>query len=254
MFIDTHSHIYTEEFKSDRTEAIQRAKSAGIDKIVIPNIDSSSIRSLLNLTDSDPGYFIPLIGLHPTSVKEDFREELQIMDYWLNKRKFHGIGEIGIDLYWDKTFIAQQIEAFETQIEWAVKYQLPVVIHVRDSYNEVMEILYNHKNSLPKGIFHSFTGTAEQAGEITELGFKIGLGGIVTFKNSGLDKVVPEIPLEHIVLETDSPYLSPVPFRGKRNESAYITYIASKVAELKQTNREDVGRITSQNARDLFGF
>lgn len=254
MFIDTHSHIYTEEFKSDRTEAIQRAKSAGIDKIVIPNIDSSSIRSLLNLTDSDPGYFIPLIGLHPTSVKEDFREELQIMDYWLNKRKFYGVGEIGIDLYWDKTFIAQQIEAFETQIEWAAKYQLPVVIHVRDSYNEVMEVLYRHKDSLPKGVFHSFTGASGQAKEVTELGFKIGLGGIVTFKNSGLDKVVPEIPLEQIVLETDSPYLSPVPFRGKRNESAYITYIASKIAELKQTNSEDVGRITSQNARDLFGF
>jgi TatD DNase family protein len=221
---------------------------------VIPNIGSSSIRSLLNLTDSDPGYFIPLIGLHPTSVKEDFREELQIMDYWLNKRKFYGVGEIGIDLYWDKTFIAQQIEAFETQIEWAAKYQLPVVIHVRDSYNEVMEVLYRHKDSLPKGVFHSFTGASGQAKEVTELGFKIGLGGIVTFKNSGLDKVVPEIPLEQIVLETDSPYLSPVPFRGKRNESAYITYIASKIAELKQTNSEDVGRITSQNARDLFGF
>lgn len=254
MFIDTHSHIYTDDFKSDRIEVIQRAKESGIEKIVIPNIDTSSIRSLLNLTDSAPEYFIPLIGLHPTSVKEDFREELQIMDYWINKRKFYGIGEIGIDLYWDKTFIAEQVEAFETQVEWAIKYQMPVVIHVRDSYNEVMEVLHRHNNPLLKGVFHSFTGTVEQAQEITELGFKIGLGGIVTFKNSGLDKVVPEIALEHIVLETDSPYLSPVPFRGKRNESAYITYIASKIAELKQTNPEEVGSVTSQNARDLFGF
>ncbi len=254
MFIDTHSHIYTQEFSSDRTEVIERAKNAGIERIVIPNIDSSSIRSLLNLTDSNPEYFVPLIGLHPTSVKEDFREELKIIDYWLNKRKFYGIGEIGIDLYWDKTFLAEQIEAFETQVEWAIKFQLPVVIHVRESYNEVMEVLYRHKSPLLKGVFHCFSGTMGQAVEIIELGFKIGLGGIVTFKNSGLDLVVPEIPLKQIILETDSPWLSPVPFRGKRNESAYITYIASKVADLQRTSIDQVARVTSQNARDLFGF
>jgi len=254
MFIDTHSHIYTDEFSSDRAEVIERAKNAGIDKIVIPNIDSSSIRPMLNLADSAPEYFFPLMGLHPTSVKEDFREELKIMDYWLNKRKFYGIGEIGIDLYWERTFIEEQIEAFETQVEWAIKFQMPVVIHVRDSYNEVMKVLYRHKNSLLKGIFHSFTGSEEQAKEIIDLGFKIGLGGIVTFKNSGLNLVVPEIPLEQIVLETDSPYLSPVPFRGKRNESSHITYIASKIADLKGIDVKAVASITSQNACELFGF
>jgi TatD DNase family protein len=254
MFIDTHCHLYTEEFKSDKSEVIERAKTAGIEKIILPNIDSTSIRSLLSMVDSDPEYFIPQIGLHPTSVKEDFQEELKIMDYWLHKRKFKGVGEIGIDLYWDRTFLSEQVIAFETQIEWAVQLQLPLVIHVRDSYPEVMEILHRHENIHLKGIFHSFTGTSELAHEIIDLGFKLGLGGIVTFKNSGLDKVVPQIPLEQIVLETDAPYLSPVPFRGKRNESSYISYIAGRIADLKGTTAEEVGKVTSENARKLFGI
>ena len=254
MFIDTHSHIYTEEFNTDRAEVIERAKSFGIGKIVLPNIDSTSIRPLLKLAESEPDYFIPLIGLHPTSVKEDFREEIQIMEYWLHKRKFYGIGEIGVDLYWDKTFLSEQIEAFEIQIDWAIELKMPVVIHVRDSFNEVMEVLHRKENSDLRGVFHSFTGTLDNAKEIMDLGFKIGLGGIVTFKNSGLNLVVPEIPLHSILLETDSPWLSPVPYRGKRNESAYITHIASKIAELHQTSTEEVAMVTSQNACDLFAF
>jgi TatD DNase family protein len=254
MFIDTHSHFYTEEFNADREEVIARAKKAGIDKMILPNIDSTSIRSLLKLTDSDPQYFIPLIGLHPTSVKEDFREELQIMEYWLHKRKFYGIGEIGIDLYWDKTFLNQQIEALEIQLDWAAQMKIPAVIHVRESFDEIIEVLRRKMNPDLNGIFHSFTGTSEQAKEIIDLGFKIGLGGIVTFKNSGLNLVVPEIPIEFIVLETDSPWLAPVPYRGKRNESAYIPLIANRIAELKQTSVEEVARITTDNAIQIFNL
>ena len=254
MFIDTHSHIYSQDFSPDRLEVIERAKRARIENIVLPNIDSSSIKAMLDLTDSDAGFFIPLIGLHPTSVKEDFREELQIIEYWLNKRKFYGIGEIGIDLYWDKTFLAEQIETFEIQLGWAKKLQLPIVVHVRDSFAEVMEVLNREKDPSLRGVFHSFTGTLEQANQIIAIGFKIGLGGIVTFKKSGLDQVVPHIDLQNILLETDSPWLAPVPHRGRRNECAYITSIASKIAEFHHTDVSEVGRITSQNARELFGF
>jgi TatD DNase family protein len=254
MFVDTHSHIYSEEFSTDRDEVVSRAQHVGIDRVVLPNIDSSSIKPMLDLTDSEPGYFFPLIGLHPTSVKEDFRKELEIIEYWLKKRKFYGIGEIGIDLYWDRTFLAEQIEAFKIQIDWAKELKIPIAVHVRDSFTEVMDILHEKKDDSLKGVFHSFTGTVEQANQIIGLGFKIGLGGIVTFKKSGLDCVVPEIGLQNILLETDSPWLAPVPHRGRRNECAYLPSIASKVAELHQVNIEKVALVTSQNAMDLFGF
>ena len=254
MYVDTHSHIYSEEFSSDRSEVIVNALKSGVSKIILPNIDSSTIKPLLDLTVSNPGLFIPLIGLHPTSVKEDFHKELEIIEYWLNKRKFSGIGEIGIDLYWDKTFINEQIEAFQIQIGWAKRAGIPVVIHVRDSFPEVIEVIEQEKEESLRGVFHSFTGTADQAAHVIELGFKIGVGGIVTFKNSGLDEVVQQIDLQHILLETDSPWLAPVPHRGRRNESAYITSIATKVALLHNISTEEVGRVTTQNAKQLFGF
>lgn len=254
MFVDTHSHIYSEEFSSDRNEVIARAIKAGVNKIVLPNIDSSTIKPMLDLADSNPDLFIPLIGLHPTSVKEDFHKELEIIEYWFNKRKFAGIGEIGIDLYWDKTFITEQIEVFRIQIGWAKKRRIPVVIHVRDSFHEVIEVLQQKKDTSLSGVFHSFTGNAEQAAQVIDLGFKIGIGGIVTFKNSGLDTVVQHIDLQNILLETDSPWLAPVPHRGRRNESSFITEVAAKIAALHDTSVEEVARITTHNAQQLFGF
>ncbi len=254
MFIDSHSHIYSEEFSSDREEVIQRAIHSGIHKIILPNIDSSTIKPMMDLADSNPNLFIPLIGLHPTSVKDDFNKELEIMEYWLNKRKFLGIGEIGIDLYWDKTLLKEQTEAFRIQIGWAKKAKIPIVIHVRDSFAEVFEVIEQEKDDSLFGVFHSFTGTAEQASQVIELGFKIGVGGIVTFKNSGLDAVIQQVALEHILIETDSPWLAPVPHRGKRNESAYLTAIATKIATLHNITIEEVGATTTQNTKQLFGF
>lgn len=254
MFIDTHSHIYSEEFSSDRDEVIERALKAGIERIILPNIDSSTIKAMLDLADSTPKLFLPLIGLHPTSVKEDFRKELQIMEYWFNKRKFTGIGEIGIDLYWDKSFLSEQIEAFKIQIGWAKKIGIPVVIHVRDSFQEVADVISQEKDKSLRGVFHSFTGNIEQAEQVIDLGFKIGVGGIVTFKNSGMDLVIKKVALKNILLETDSPWLAPVPHRGHRNESAYITAIASKIATLHEKSIEEVALITTQNAQQLFEF
>ncbi len=254
MFVDSHSHIYSADFSLDRDEVITRALEAGVERIVLPNIDSSSIKPLLDLTETVPGLFFPLVGLHPTSIKEDFRKELQILEYWLGKRKFYGIGEIGIDLFWDKSFLAEQTEAFSTQIAWAKDRNLPIVIHVRDSFNEVMEQL--RKDYVPelKGVFHSFTGTMEEAEQIIELGFKIGINGIITFKNSDLGKTVQKIDPRHLLIETDSPWLAPVPHRGKRNECSYIVTVAAKIAEVHQTSIEKIATITSQNAKELFGF
>jgi len=254
MFVDTHSHIYSEEFSSDRDEVIANALRSGVNKIILPNIDSSTIKPMLDLANSRPNLFIPLLGLHPTSVKEDFRKELEIMEYWFNKRKFAGIGEIGIDLFWDKSFINEQIEAFRTQIGWAKIAGIPVVIHVRDSFPEVLEVIEQEKGDSLRGVFHSFTGTLEQAETVIELGFKIGVGGIVTYKNSGLDVVIQQIKLQHLLIETDSPFLAPVPHRGRRNESAYIAAVATKIAALHGISIEEVGRATTQNAKQLFGF
>lgn len=254
MFVDTHSHIYSEEFSSDRDEVIARGLMSGVDKVILPNIDSSTIKPMLDLAGSNPDLFIPLLGLHPTSVKDDFRKELEIMEYWMNKRKFAGIGEIGIDLYWDKTYINEQLEAFRIQIGWAKKARIPIVIHLRDSFQEVIEIIEQEKDESLRGVFHSFGGTTEQAAQIVDLGFMIGIGGVVTFKNSGLDSVVQQIKIQHILLETDCPWLAPVPHRGKRNESAYLAIVAAKVASLHQISVEEVGRVTSQNAKQLFGF
>lgn len=254
MFVDSHSHIYSADFSLDRDEVITRALEAGVERIVLPNIDSSSIKPLMDLTDTIPGLFFPLVGLHPTSVKEDFRKELQILEYWLGKRKFYGIGEIGIDLFWDKSFLLEQIEAFNTQLSWAKNKNFPVVIHVRESFTEVMEQLKKVHTPELKGVFHSFTGTLEQAEQIIELGFKIGVNGIITFKNSDLGETIQKIDPRHLLIETDSPWLAPVPHRGRRNECSYVVTIAEKIAQLHNTSLANIAAITSKNAKELFGF
>lgn len=254
MLIDTHSHIYSTDFIHDRDEVIQRAYSSDVRKIILPNIDSSSVKNLLDMVDTYPHICFPLMGLHPTSVNNDYQEELQVVEYWLKKRKFYGIGEIGIDLFWETSFLEEQTHAFCFQLDLARQYELPVVIHVRDSFDEVYKILQEPNDKKLTGVFHSFTGTIEQAELIIELGFKIGIGGIVTFKKSGLDQVVSQIDPSHLILETDSPYLTPVPFRGKRNESSYLVYIAQKIADLHQMTVGDIAKITTDNARKLFGI
>ena len=254
MLIDTHSHIYSEDFIADIDEVITRAYDNDVRKIVLPNIDSSSVRKMLDLADQYPQICYPLMGLHPTSVGEDYQEELELVEYWLKKRKFFGIGEIGIDLYWETTYLEEQTAAFRHQVKLAKKYQLPVVIHVRDSFDQVYAVLKEENDDTLNGVFHSFTGSIEQAKSILGLGFKIGVGGIITFKNSGLDQVIGQISPKHIILETDSPYLTPVPFRGKRNESSYLIHIAHKVAALHHTSVNEIAKVTSENAVNLFGI
>ncbi|MDO9614911.1 MAG: TatD family hydrolase [Bacteroidota bacterium] len=254
MLIDTHSHIYSTDFIHDRDEIIQRAYSNDVRKIILPNIDSSSVKNLLDMVDTYPHICIPLMGLHPTSVNHDYQEELQVVEYWLKKRKFYGIGEIGIDLYWETSFLEEQIHAFRFQLKLAREYQLPVVIHVRDSFEQVYNVLLEGKDKNLTGVFHSFSGTIEQAQLVIDLGFKIGVNGIITFKKSGLDEVISKIDPSNLLLETDSPYLTPVPFRGKRNESSYLVHIAQKIADLHQLTVGEIAKITTENARKLFGI
>lgn len=251
--IDTHSHIYSEEFDSDRAEVIARAKAAGITKIILPNVDSESLPRMLQLESEYPGYCFAAIGLHPTSVKENYAEELAIVKKELERREYIAIGEIGIDLYWDKSFLKEQIQVFVQQIEWALEYNLPVIIHVRDSFRETMDVLEQFRGKGLEGVFHSFTGTIDQAREIIEFGgFYIGINGIVTFKNSGLDAVVEQIDAQYLLLETDAPYLTPAPFRGKRNESEYLTLVATKLANTFNMNFNQLTKITTENAYKLF--
>ena len=252
MLIDTHSHIYTEDFSDDIAEVIQRAYENEVRKIILPNIDSSTIKKLLDLSEQYPQVCYPLMGLHPTSVNEDYKEELELVEFWLQKQKFYGIGEIGIDLYWDKTFVNEQTDAFRRQIRMAIKYDLPIVIHFRESFNEVMAVLQEEKVPGLRGVFHSFSGTLEQAQQVIDLGFKLGVNGVVTFKNSGMDKVIEKVDPSHIILETDAPYLTPVPFRGKRNESSFLIYVARKVAELHGISVQELAKRSSQNAESLF--
>lgn len=253
--IDTHSHIYAEEFDDDRSEAIVRARAVGVERIVLPNVDSESLPRMLSLEADYPDYCYAAIGLHPTSVKENYRDELSLVRSELERRKWIAIGEIGIDLYWDKTFYKEQVEAFQQQVEWALEYDLPVIIHVRDSFRETIEALLPYKNKGLRGVFHSFTGSVENAQEILDFGgFMLGINGIVTFKNSGLAAVVQQIELKHILLETDSPYLTPAPFRGKRNESAYVDYVCTKLSEVYNTSKAEIDRITTENACRLFRF
>jgi TatD DNase family protein len=253
--IDTHSHIYSEDFDTDRSETVQRAKEAGVQHIILPNCDSSTLAPMLALEAEYPSYCHAAIGLHPTSVKEDYLDELALVKSELNRRSFIAVGEIGIDLYWDKTFLNEQVKAFQLQLDWALEYKLPVIIHVRNSYRETMNALTSYKNKGLTGVFHSFTGTIEEAQEIIAFGgFKLGINGIVTFKNSGLASVVEQIALEHILLETDSPYLTPAPHRGKRNESAYVSLVCKKLAEVYNCSTEQIDSQTTQNALALFGI
>jgi TatD DNase family protein len=252
MFIDTHAHIYASAFEKDIGAVIEKTLDKGVHEIYMPNIDHTSIDGMLELEAKYPGHCIPMMGLHPCHVNKNFEKELYIVEEWLAKRSFAAVGEMGIDLYWDKTFQSQQEEAFKIQIALAKKYQLPIVIHNRDAFEETISIVEREKDEKLEGIFHCFTGSAKEAQRIMDLGFYMGIGGVVTFKNGGLDKVLPEIGLDSIVLETDSPYLSPVPHRGKRNEPAYIPIIAEKIADCLHISLEEVTEKTTNNANTIF--
>jgi TatD DNase family protein len=251
-YIDTHAHLYASEFNDDIDEVINRAHEKNIEKILLPNIDLESILPLKNLVELHPNLFFPMMGLHPTSVNENYHHDLNIINKELATGKYIAVGEIGIDLYWDKTFAQQQEQAFIEQIEMAINYNLPIVVHARESFAEILAVLKKYKNTTLKGVLHSFTGTKEQADEALELGFYIGVGGISTFKNAGIGEIVKTLPLEKLLLETDSPYLAPTPHRGKRNESSFIVDIAKKLAKLKDTTPEIIQSVTTHNANELF--
>ena len=252
MLVDTHTHIYLDQFDEDRAEMMQRAKENGVEKFYLPNIDSTSIEAMLKLEKENPETCFAMMGLHPCSVKENYKEELAIVKEWLDKRSFCAIGEIGIDLHWDASTLEIQIEAFRTQINWAKKLDLPIVIHSRKSTQEVLEVLRAEKDEKLRGIFHCFGGSAEEAQQIIDLGFYLGIGGVLTFKKSGLDKTMEEVSLENVVLETDAPYLAPTPYRGKRNESSYVKLVAEKLADVKGISLEEVTKITTRNAALIF--
>lgn len=252
ILIDTHCHIYSSEFESDYMQVIERAIASGIKKIFMPNVDSESIERMLMIEQLFPEVCYAMMGLHPCSVKGNFEKELAIAESWLGKRNFVAIGEMGTDLFWDKTHFEQQQEAFKIQVAWAKQYDLPIVIHCRDSFEETMQLLEPLADAKLTGVFHCFTGSAEDAKRVKDLGFYIGIGGVATFKNGGLDKVIPEIGLDKLVLETDSPYLAPVPFRGKRNEPSYTQIVAQRVADLLSVPIEEVAEKTSHSALELY--
>ena len=254
IFTDTHTHLYLNAFDDDRANVVKNAIEQGVKYMLLPNIDSSSIDPMFELCKAFPENCFPMMGLHPTSVKENYKEELEIISGWFEKQNFIAVGEIGIDLYWDQSFQKQQEEAFRFQIDLALKNEIPIVIHSRDSFDEIFSVLEDYRGSGLKGVFHCFTGSLEQANKAIDLGFYLGIGGVLTFKNSGLDKVIAEIDLKHILLETDSPFLAPTPFRGKRNESAYINLVANRLSQIKNIDREEIAKITTQNAIDLFKF
>ncbi len=249
--IDTHAHIYAEQFKSDIADVLEKAQEEGLSHIYMPNIDHASIDGMLEL-ESKYSFCTAMMGLHPCSVGKTVEKELYIVEGWLSKRNWAAIGEIGTDLYWDKTFWPQQQEAFKVQCQWAIQYDRPVVIHCRESIDETLELIEKMADERLRGVFHCFTGTASQAQRAIALGFYIGIGGVATFKNGGLDAVIPHLPENRIVLETDSPYLAPTPNRGKRNEPSYIKLVAQKVAEFRNVSFDDIADITSQNAQNLF--
>ncbi len=253
QLIDTHCHLYLPEFAEDIAEVIQRASSAGVSRCYLPNIDRSSLNAMLQLEKQFPGQCIAMMGLHPCSVNENVKEELQIVENQLSSRKYVAVGEIGLDFYWDKTHIKQQYEAFRQQIEWALQYDIPVVIHSRDSIDECIEVVSEYASRGTRGVFHCFGGTIEQANKISALGFYMGIGGVVTYKKAGLENVLDKVDLQWLVLETDAPYLTPVPFRGKRNESSYLHYVAARLAEIKNMPVEEIAATTTANALRLFG-
>ena len=251
-YIETHAHIYSSKFDSDRDQVIQDIRNAGIERIYMPNVDVETIEAMLACEKKYPGLCIPMMGLHPCDVKDDFREQLAVMENWLNKRQFAAVGEIGLDLYWDKTFFEQQKEALKIQINWAKEKELPIVLHCRESMDETIAIVKEEHDGKLKGVFHCFNGNLDQAKQIIDLGFLLGIGGVATFKNGGLDQVIPELSIENLVLETDAPYLAPVPYRGKRNSPAYLPIIAEKIGDYLQISKEEVALHTKQNALNLF--
>ena len=253
LLTDTHTHLYYETDNTKRDGLIQRCRENGISRLFLPNVDAASVPKVYALTEAYPDMCFPMLGLHPCDVKTGWEQELEEIRSFQNQHKIYAVGEIGIDLYWDKTTLDIQIQAFKTQIAWAKLRKLPIVIHCRDAFDEVFQVLQQEQGDDLYGIFHCFTGTFDQAQQVIDLGFYLGIGGVVTYKNSGLDKVVAQVDLKHIVLETDSPYLTPVPYRGKPNESSYLIYVAQKVADLHQTDLETVAAITTENSKKVFG-
>lgn len=253
IITDTHTHLYSEQFDEDRKEVVQRSIDAGVNRFFIPAIDSDFTQSMLDLEAEFPDNVFLMMGLHPTHVKENVEDELALIKNWIDKRTFYAIGEIGIDLYWDKTYLKQQQYAFRTQIQWAKERKMPINIHCRDAFDEVFEILEEEKSDDLFGIFHCFTGNLEQAKQAVSLNMKLGIGGVVTFKNGRIDKFLSEIPISEIVLETDAPYLAPTPYRGKRNESSYLTNVIDKLVDIYGLSFEEIATITTQNSKDIFG-
>ncbi len=254
QLIDSHTHLYLPEFDDDRDEVIKRALNQDVIKMLLPNIDKDSISPMMQMVNNYPGICLPMIGVHPTSIKNDYEEHLEAVNKNIHSNKFIAVGEIGIDLYWDKTYIREQEEAFTEQIKLAVRENLPVVIHSRESMDEILRLIDESGIEGLRGVFHAFTGNPGQAREIINRGFLLGIGGILTFRNSSLDKTLETIDIENIILETDSPYLAPVPRRGKRNESSYIRYIAERLAEIKRMTVEEIARISTSNCINLFNL
>ena len=254
MITDTHTHLYVEQFDADREAMILRAKSVGVSRFFIPAIDSSYHKRMFDLEKYHPNEVFLMMGVHPTSVKTNYKEELAKVKEWIDQRDFYAIGEIGIDLYWDTSFLKEQQDAFRIQIQWAKEKKWPIVIHCREAFDEIFEILEQEVDDDLRGIFHCFTGNLEQAEKAISFNMKLGIGGVVTFKNGKIDQFLNQISLEHIVLETDSPYLAPKPYRGKRNESSYIRYIIDTLATIYGKDFDEIAQITTQNSKDIFGI
>lgn len=252
--IDTHTHMFSSQFDEDREQIVKQCIESGIETLLLPNINSETIDAMWSLCDLFPKNCFPMIGLHPCDVKEDYQKELDIVVQELKNRKYVAVGEIGIDLHWDKTTLDIQKNAFDQQIKWAIEFDLPIAIHIRESFEEVFEVLEQNIHPKLRGVFHCFTGTLEQAQKAISMGFMLGVGGVVTFKNSGVDKVLENIDLKHLVLETDSPYLAPTPLRGKRNDSRNLQLICDKLAQLNDLESSEVARITTKNAQTLFNL
>jgi TatD DNase family protein len=253
-FIDTHAHVYAPELATDIELVIKNAISAGIEKILMPAIDSASLEAMLKVEQQFPNHCIAMMGLHPCYVKENYKAELKLVEEWIAKRKFIAIGEIGLDYYWDKTFAKEQQLVFETQMQWALDMQLPIVIHTRNAMGETIELVKPFAKKGLHGVFHCFSGSKESAEQIIGMGFHLGLGGVLTYKNAGVAEAIKDIPMEYLVLETDAPYLAPVPYRGKTNEPSYMLEVAKKLAEVKSMPLHEIAAITTSNAKKLFGF
>lgn len=251
--IDSHTHLYLSQFDHDRHAMVERARKIGVTQFFLPAIDSETTDAMLNMEAEFPGECHSMMGLHPCSVRANYREELSHVENWLSKRRFAAVGEIGLDFYWEKTFLSEQSEAFRVQIEWALQYQMSINIHTRNAMQETINVVNEYKGRGLRGIFHCFGGSYESAKQIIDAGFFLGIGGVVTYKNAGLPEVLKKIPLEYLVLETDAPYLTPVPFRGMRNECSYLQYIVQKLEEIYQRNAEEIGEITTANCLRLYG-